>query len=102
MLAKYFSVIQNYVISLSSQRKDTFYHQNKLLDAFRTDSRNIIGRNPLMVNPLLANPDLTPMQRTIEGTFTINQLKCSQQTFGNFESTLCNPLKNCDLVMSSL
>ena len=31
------------------------------LDAFRTNSRNIIGRNPSMVIPLLANQDLTPM-----------------------------------------
>ena len=28
-----------------------FYHQNTLLDAFRTNSRNIIGRNPSMVIP---------------------------------------------------
>ena len=28
---------------------------------FRTDSRNIIGRNPSMVILLLANQDLTPM-----------------------------------------
>ena len=27
----------------------------------RTNSRNIIGRNPSMVMPLLANQDLTPM-----------------------------------------
>ena len=31
------------------------------LDAFRTNSRNIIGRNPSMVIPLLANQDLAPM-----------------------------------------
>ena len=61
MLVKYFSFIRNYVLSVSSQRKYTFYHQNKLLDAFRTNSRNIIGRNPSMVIPLLANQDLTPM-----------------------------------------
>ena len=60
MLAKYFSIIQNYVLSASSQRKYNFYHQNTLLDAFRTNSRNI-GRNPSMVIPLLANQDLTPM-----------------------------------------
>ena len=41
--------------------KYNFYHQNTLLDAFRTNSRNIIGRNPSMVIPLLANQDLTPM-----------------------------------------
>ena len=61
MLAKYFSIIRNYVLSVSLQRKYTFYHQNRLLDAFRTNSRNIIGGNPSMVIPLLANQDLTPM-----------------------------------------
>ena len=44
MLAKYFSIIRN-----------------TLLDDFRTNSRNIIGRNPSIVIPLLANQDLTPM-----------------------------------------
>ena len=61
MLAKYFSIIRNYVLSVSSQRRCNFYHQNTLLGAFRTNSRNIIGRNPSMVIPLLANQDLTPM-----------------------------------------
>ena len=61
MLAKYFSIIRNYVSSVSSQRKYNFYHQNSLLNAFRTDSRNIIGRNPSMVIPLLANQDLAPV-----------------------------------------
>ena len=61
MLAKFVSIIQNYVLSVSSQRKHNFYHQNTLLDAFRTNSRNIVGRNPSMVIPLLANQDLTPM-----------------------------------------
>ena len=61
MLAKHFSSIRNYVLSVSSQRKYEFYHQNTLLDDFRTNSRNIIGRNPSMVIPLLANQDLTPM-----------------------------------------
>ena len=61
MLAKYFSVIRNYVLLVSLQRKYTFYHQNTLLDAFRTNSRNMIGRNASMVIPLLANQDLTPM-----------------------------------------
>ena len=54
MLAKYFLIIRNYVLSVSSQRKNNFYHQNTLLDAF-------IGRNPSIVIPLLANQDLTPM-----------------------------------------
>ena len=61
MLAKYFSNIRNYVLSDSSQIKYNFYHQNTLLDAFRTNSRNIIGRSPSMVIPLLANQDLTLM-----------------------------------------
>ena len=61
MLAKYFLIIQDYVLSVSSQRKYNFYHQNTLLGAFRTNSRNIIGRNPSMVIPLLANQDLTPV-----------------------------------------
>ena len=61
MLAKYFSIIGHYVLSVFSQRKYNFCHQNKLLDAFRTNSRSISGRNPSMVIPLLANQDLTPM-----------------------------------------
>ena len=61
MPAKCFSIIQNCVLSVSSQRKYNFYHQNTLLDGFRTNSRNNIGRNPSMVIPLLANQDLTPM-----------------------------------------
>ena len=61
MSANYFSIIRNYVLPVSSQRKYNFYHQNTLLDAFRTNSRNVIGRNLSMVNPLLANQHLTPM-----------------------------------------
>ena len=61
MLAKYFSIIRNYVLSVSSQRKYNFYHQHMFLDPFRANSRNIIGSNPSMVIPLLANQDLTPM-----------------------------------------
>ena len=53
--------IRNYVLSVFSQKEYNFYHQNKLLDAFRSNSRNIIGRNSSMVIPLLANQDLTPM-----------------------------------------
>ena len=49
------------MLSVSLQRKYNFYHQNTLLDAFRTNSRNIIGRKPPMVIPLLANQDLMPM-----------------------------------------
>ena len=66
MLAKYISIIRNYVLSVSSQRKYNFYHQNTLLDAFQTNSRNSIGRNPSMVIPLLANQDLTPMLCSID------------------------------------
>ena len=61
MHAKYLSIILNFVLSVASQRKYTLYHQNILLDAFQTSSRNVIGRNPSMVIPLLANQDLTPM-----------------------------------------
>ena len=61
MLAEYFPIIRNYVLLVSSQRKYNLYHQNTLLDAFRTNSRNIIGRKSSMVIPLSANQDLTPM-----------------------------------------
>ena len=61
MLAKYFSIVRNYVLSVSLQRKYNFYHQNALLDAFRMSSGNVIGRNLSLVIPLLANQDLTPM-----------------------------------------
>ena len=54
MLAQYFSIIQNYVLSVSLQRKYNIYHQNALLDAFQKNSHNTIGRNPSMVIPLLA------------------------------------------------
>ena len=49
------------MLSGSSQRKYNFHHQSTLLDDFRTNSRNVIGRNPSMVIPFLANQDLTPM-----------------------------------------
>ena len=61
MPAKYFLIIRNYALSVSSQIKYNFYHQNTLLDAFRINSRYISGRNPSMVIPLLANQDLTSM-----------------------------------------
>ena len=61
MLAKCFSIIRNYVSSVFPQRKYTFCHQNMLLNAYRTNSRNIIGKNPSMVIPLLAKQDLTPL-----------------------------------------
>ena len=66
MSAKYFSIIQNYVLSVSLQRKYNFYHQNTLLNAFRTNSRNVIGRNLSMVIPLLANQDLKLMVPNIQ------------------------------------
>ena len=56
------------MLSVSSQRKYNFYHQNTLLDAFRTNSRNVIGKNPSMVIPLLANQDLTPMLHQYGGS----------------------------------
>ena len=59
MLVKLFSIIRNYVLSVSSPRKYNFYHQNTAIDAFRANSRRAIGRNPSMVIPLLANQDLT-------------------------------------------
>ena len=71
MLAKYSSIIRNYVLSVSSQRKYNFYQQNTLLDAFRTNSRNIIGRNPSMVIPLPANQDLTPMLIEVGALFLL-------------------------------
>ena len=43
------------MLSVSSQRKYTFYHHNTLLDAFRTNSDNIIGRDLSTVMPLIAN-----------------------------------------------
>ena len=61
MLAKYFSIVRNYVVSVSSHIKYNFCHQNTIIDAFRAKSRNIIGRNPSMVIPLLANQDLMSM-----------------------------------------
>ena len=75
MSAKYFSIIRNYVLSVSSQRKYNFYHQNTLLDAFRTNSRNVIGRNLSMVIPLLANQDLTPTLRYTLVLIRINSIR---------------------------
>ena len=57
MLAKQLSSIRNYMLSVSSQIKYNFYHQNNLLDAFRTNSCNIIGRNRSMVISLIATQD---------------------------------------------
>ena len=65
MPAKYFSVFRNCVISFFAKKVNT------LLDAFRTNSRNIIGRNPSMVTPLLANQDLTPMLTEVTSCLNI-------------------------------
>ena len=56
----FFNYSKLYVISFFA-KKYNIYHQNTLLDAFQTNSRKIIGRNPSVVIPLLANQDLTPM-----------------------------------------
>ena len=71
MLAKYFSVIRNHVLSVSSQRNYISYHQTTLLDAYGTNFRIIIGRNPSMVISLLANQDLTAMLYYITFCHTI-------------------------------
>ena len=42
------------------------------LNAIRTNSRNIIGRNPSIVIPLLANQDLTPMLASIGQCINLN------------------------------
>ena len=81
MLAKYFLSIRNYVLSVSSQGKCNFYHKNMLLDAFRKNSRNIIGRNPSMVISLLANQDLTPMLGQIDEVSCVR--KAYPLQFGN-------------------
>ena len=59
------------MLSVSSPRKYNFYHQNNFLGAFRTNSRNIIGRNPSLVIPLLVNQDLTPMLQYIQASYEI-------------------------------
>ena len=74
MLAKYFPIIRNYVLSVSSQRKYNFYNQNTLHNAFRMNSRNIIGRSPSMVIPLLANQDLTPMLAQVNNGFLVQNV----------------------------
>ena len=85
MLAKYFLIIRNYVLSVSSQRKYKFYHHNTILNAFRTNSRIIIGRNHSMVIPLLANQDLTPMLSSMLSATSVAQesfiVKSYDETF---------------------
>ena len=58
MLAKYLSIIQNYVLSVFFAKKVNYLQSNR---ASPTNSCNIIGWDPLMVIPLLVNQDLTPM-----------------------------------------
>ena len=77
MLAKYFLVIRNFVLSVSSQRKCSFYHQNMSLGVFRTNSRNSICRNSSKVIPLLANQDLTPMLNKSKSSRIINAVSAS-------------------------
>ena len=72
------------MLSVSSQRKYNFHHQNTLLDAFRTNSRKIIGRNPSMMIPLLANQDLTPMLADVQpfaNMFDVVALQYVRQPF---------------------
>ena len=76
------------MLSVFSQRNYTFYYENMLLDTFRMNSHNIIGRNPSMVIPLLANQELTPMlhhywQESFDGDSFV-----SQSRFGAYAS-LC-------------
>ena len=72
--------------------------KNRLLDAFRTNSRNIIGGNPSMVIPLLANQDLTSMLPDI-WLLPHTHLALSAQTFYEQKSTpshtKANPI-NCE------
>ena len=58
MLAKYFSIIRNYLLAVFLQRRCTILPPEH---ASRTNLLNIIGRNPLMMIRFIANQDLTPM-----------------------------------------
>ena len=78
-----------------SQRKYNFYRQNTLLNDFRTNSRNAIGRNPSMVIPLLANQDLTLMLQTgkyvgrTEDLPRASKLPCAQRPIKRAEFEKC-------------
>ena len=72
MPAKYFSIIQNYVLSVSSQRKYNLYHHTMLLNAFQRNSHNSIGRDPSMVIPLLAKQDLVIMLVCMASLLSLN------------------------------
>ena len=50
-----------------------------ILNAFRTNSRNIIGRNPSMVIPLLANQDLTLMLPGLGPTNNRGLINCTDE-----------------------
>ena len=58
MLAKYFLIIRNYVLSVFFAKK---VHYLPPKQAFRTNSHHMIGRNHSTVILLLANQDLTSM-----------------------------------------
>ena len=47
--------------SIAARSLSIGFKSTTLLDAFRTNSRNIIGRKSSMVIPLIANQELTPM-----------------------------------------
>ena len=85
--AKYFLIIRNYVLSVSLQRQYNFYHPNTLFDDFRTNSRNISGRNPTMGIPLLANQDLTPMLVWPETTSSPESIVLTQNSCYAKEAT---------------
>ena len=76
---KFFNYLKLCVISFFA-RKMHFYNQNTLLDAFRTNSRNIIRRCPFMVMSLLANQDLMPMLARRAVAFI---LQMQQEHFAN-------------------
>ena len=59
-----------------------------LLDAFRTNSRNIIGRNPSMVILLIANQDLTPMLLKIFLNFKDSEPEYSYKPY-SYENSYC-------------
>ena len=80
MLAKYFALIRNYVLSVSNFRKESMLFTtkgrfwNQFLqhywqasfngDSFNSQSRfdaYVIGKHPSMVIPLIANQGLTPL-----------------------------------------
>ena len=77
------------MLSVLLQRKYNFYHQNMIFDAFRTNSRNIIGKNLSMVIPLLANQALTPMLILITSCYSKNSSTPNMNAFGLFPPGIC-------------